>query len=373
MSVFVASNSECNPLINGFPEPPTWFHATSPTGWGFPVLDGAVIYWGGHQAGHQVVCYVITNTEFRGDDFGCPVDTDGDGLTDEIDPYPDDGSDFTFKIIAEQHDEADNRLYFCIETNRNDIFCYGEQDPEIETYINIGGGLATYGGSQLADLLGYVETQEITGDSAELGTITITESVPQDEIGMDTGLDQGGGSDSVLLGKIVDNTNQITENQIDLGTYQNDIRNENAKTNELLEKIIAQNNFNPEIKVEIPEVEPPEDYTGTGTSPGDWATGWAENMDNSMDGAGMPDGDLDSNNYTEESWFTSFLNNNPYKTALDNSGVEVSSPVCTKTLTVLGSVHEMDLCFLEEPLTLAGNLLFAIITLLSVLTIVRGR
>ena len=301
------------------------------------------------------------------------VDADNDGIMDSVDPYLDDDTAFEFTIIAEQTDGSGNRTYFCIETNRGDVFCYGEQVEEDPVYYNIGGG-TNYLGPELSDMFTHVAAGGITGDIPTIAPVIVAPYVASDEIIMESGLDQDGGTDSVLLGKIVDNTNQITLNQAELGTYQNDIRNSNDKTNELLSKIIAQNevNKNYEIQLDIPEMEWPDDYTGAGTSEGDWATGSYSGLDRSMTQDGMPTADMDAENYTDQSWFTTFINNNPYKTALDNSGVEVVSPVCTQTLTVLGADHVMDLCFLEDPLSIAGNVLLAFVGLLSLVTIVRG-
>jgi hypothetical protein len=80
----------------------------------------------------------------------------------------------------------------------------------------------------------------------------------------------------------------------------------------------------------------------------------------------------DEESLVDQSWFTDFINSNPYKSALENSGIQTSGAYCSASVTTSLGSFDMDMCSLGPAFQDAGVILLQITALLSLIIIVRG-
>jgi len=76
---------------------------------------------------------------------------------------------------------------------------------------------------------------------------------------------------------------------------------------------------------------------------------------------------------SDESWLSDFVSHNPLKTALDNSGFDITGS-CTMSLNLgstLGS-HDINICSLQPGFDVAGGIFYGLSILMSLLMIARG-
>jgi len=299
-----------------------------------------------------------------------PVDSDGDGLMDNIDPYPDDPDPFAFEIVLSQGEPME---WLSIRTDSGDNFCYGEYDSDQAINIHADGQL--HSSDFLEESTGELELAAEQGDILPSPQINNTyneyNSYPGDDY---TGTE----TDSELLGKVVNNTKAISDGGGSINNYLSDIREQNEAQNTILSKMLRKNagggigivdNSGVEDGLAGIEEAITEDYAGEGSSAGDYGSGL--DLDGSMDSGGMPSQEIEA--IEGQSWFISFLADNPYKAALDASGISAGGGVSSMGFSLRGHEYQFDLGDLQSEIQVAGNLLLALTGLISVIMIARGK
>lgn len=134
----------------------------------------------------------------------CDNDIDNDGMDNDIDPYPLEVFSFEYKLLEYQKDTEGVYTFVKIQTDKGDIFEYGEAVEDTIHYLTIG---AVYEDSSSLETYlistGLVDTSYIGGGS----TSSEFDSV-------DTGIGETGGvTDAEKWGNIESNTSTIADNQ----------------------------------------------------------------------------------------------------------------------------------------------------------------
>ena len=299
-----------------------------------------------------------------------PLDTDEDGITDELDPWPNDDRNFTWKVVGIQKDQNGEitwKLIECVDENGNvqmqTIGTFGENDDVIElvqddekssdAYKALYGVLEYSGdGGPTTDTI-----DDLTGGSSgiEIGPVDTDQESPTITPGTAS---EAGDTDSEMLGKITDNTAgaiNAWQELLDMGANQGNTMNKMLEIEQQRERDTMDR-----------DQEAEQEYSN--------ASNYSENNDyssdytqNEIEGAG-----LDDDGITGESWFTSFFSNNPISTAIDNSGVQTSDSASSMSTIVLGEELVFDMAPRQGVLNMIGTMLLGLAGLTGLVIIVRG-
>jgi len=315
-------------------------------------------------------------------------DTDEDGIPDEVDPYPGNGDPFMWRISYEVRDEFGDLQYWCMETNKGDWFCYGDNeyaqdcfdglnDCQTRSYINMGG-VYEYSGTQLGSL----------GDGWDLGLATSGvsrmvlaengERVVSGSTGTQSGVTSiGTESDNEALKKIVDNTGIQAGNQERMAQYlkgmDQGLMNIEGSLNRIEGKIGT------ESVTGIYEGPSAVDIAGAidanNQADGTEAETYAQNQ---LDGITDPEfnGEFTQEDVPEEdsigSIWDSFLSSNPISTAINGSGLTTDSSMCSMSFEYQGEQVELSMCDWQDELNQWGAIFLAVTGLISVVIVVKG-
>ncbi len=327
-------------------------------------ISGASVWWN--------FCYLIPN----GPGDLCNYfnqDSDGDGIPDDIDMYPNDTEPYSVRLTSYQTIDGSSsgeRVRECYETDRGDSFCIGaDYNENLTSYLEFNG---TWKDPQDTPV-GTSEGMSDKDSQEDIQQAPFTSSAPtgdapaSNDPAFENGtISTGSETDNEALRGIMDNTGKIASNTSRQGDYmkeltraiqnmdrniaassQGNTQDEVAKMQDEAEAETAQNNFE--------NLSVSDYYSGIS---GDITEG--EDYDSP--------GEL-----SEESFFTSFFNSNPLITAFNNSGFESTSSTSSMTLSLPGlGIHQLDLIDLQPGLAAFGNLLFAFCSLGSLIMIVRG-
>jgi hypothetical protein len=320
------------------------------------------------------------------------VDTDEDGIPDECDFYPYNSDPYQYKRIAWQADNS----YSIYITDKGDYFSAGTA-PESE-FLDFYDHQAAWQdpSASCGDLVGF--TSGSTGSStlpeAPIYSGSLPDGTPP---GGDPEFSPGESSDGTETGaeqKIIDNTKTTADNIAKQVPYLKDINKgiqnldraigKQGSTLSDIDRTLKQISDKLGKGDGVPiKVHTDEDGDGTGDEgdgDGDGTAAW----DAVDPGAGWGDGALTElvpgTDYTEhgelkdEGFIVTFLANNPIKTALDNSGFLLSGAACSVSLnlgTTLGT-HDLSLCEFQSQIMTAGNILFGLTVILSLMIVARG-
>jgi hypothetical protein len=175
---------------------------------------------------YNVVCSMTTN----------PNDPDGDGLENDIDPWPDDDGNFYYRQLFKTVDENGNVTGTMYEFKNEDGEIVnkfiGDYDSETDSLVIQNGVWLTE--QQFAENFGTAEFS--TGpDNPVDGGVSANNLLSEEETPtLETGSDSTGNStDTEHLQDVVDNTNKIVANQATLAEILTGISNKVGAGNEI--------------------------------------------------------------------------------------------------------------------------------------------
>lgn len=310
----------------------------------------------------------------------CTPDTDGDGISDANDKYPNDPNPYLIRLVGEYKDDQGNVVCQVWETDRDDYYLTGTlpDNPETADFtLKLGTAWQTPNDQPLSDSdFPGMPTTDVptTGGGAGTGS----DPAP----GMPTGDPSGtGDSDSDLTRKIADNTSKTVEGLGKLSGYAKSLDDAIAGMGR---NVAIGNQTLKDIEDKIGGLgggvvvsgdgDGDEEEASTGLSDfNNTDVGNHYNSDN-YNGTLTPGTDyVEVEDLKDLSWFSDFFSDNPLKTALNSSGFDLSSSVCALSFTIDGmGTHTLSLCEFESGFIAAGNLLLSF-TSLSALMIVAWR
>jgi len=286
------------------------------------------------------VCFADPMTNYES---YCAVDSDGDGLNDDI------------------------RTSTGIQT------CYGENDPD-EPITLVGAGFS-YLPEDLNDFLG--------GENQPGGLAEDNQAIPDTEIDVSTteyedfedGLgNTGNTTESDYLSDIVDNTKDALENQQKLGDYLIDLNNEQKKTNKILadqentiQIDVPEGASAEEIADEIKADQDQDDIEGQVETDKALADIAAANDDF---GEGFTEDDIPDENPIS-GVFGDFMANNPVSDYLSGTGIDTTQGNCSFTWDYKGSPVEFTICNFEPQVELMGAILLGLAGISSLLIVFK--
>lgn len=309
----------------------------------------------GPQDGTKVVlAFIYPSNPSSGICAALPPDTDGDGLRDDVDPYPDDPSEMSFKIIAYQESNG-VKTWVRIRMSNGDVFEYGTRDPNGVDWYNVGG--EWLGNDDFASL--FPGLSRTPGERVEIG--------PGTDPDMSAGEDNTGNTVEVdYLADVVTNTKRALDNQ----AAQQDVLREISEGIKNQTKILSGNPGGGVVG-------------GGGLNSGGVATGVGDALDERGTTAGdfsaidpSFSGALGTGDVPEKGSLTTTLEGaqnwgGSIKTYLLGSRV-VGSGACSFQWVYKGKSATFGVCQWSDQLALMGTLLLAIAGAYS-LMIVLGR
>jgi hypothetical protein len=175
------------------------------------------------------------------------TDTDGDGLQDNIDAYPNDTVGYQFKILSKYYDSLGNEVGVLIETSRGDTILLGTDLDSLTSDIESGSvTIVSVDDGNWYDSANIVEDQDIIPLDLDSGPYIIpdtsvsdvTKDVPESNSDpeMTTGQSSTGSeTDSEVNQKLIDNTKATADNVSRLGDYlksiNSNLQNINSASN----------------------------------------------------------------------------------------------------------------------------------------------
>jgi len=328
---------------------------------------------------------------------GCvEPDSDGDGISNEFDLYPDDPTPYQYTVISEVLDADGNPVAIKVKTDRDDIFDFGERPEDMEGYIDY---------IHIAPVLQDAETLEslpiFTSGTAgsESTSVSLSDYSEEIETYVNQETDAGSGSDfessetstgtetdSEALQKIINNTASTTENLSRLGDYLQSINSNIAELNRrdemetaLTGDLLGQDSgslTSADVQQGV------EDALNVTDSEKDSAISTMGNVDTEYNEAqstitgtasleeDAPDEYKTKTNITSK--MADYISNNPISAIIENSGVTISGAVdhvswMYKDTEIFMSVGQYD-----AALEAFGQLLVGMATLSGMLLIFRG-
>ena len=310
-----------------------------------------------------------------------PPDTDGDGLPDQYDRYPNDPTPYSVKLTSYQtSDNTKNgpRVRECYLTDRNDQFCIGAAfDDTLGDQIVLNSAwkdpLDLFGDSSIGD--GTTTDPESTEGSFK--NPDVTNNIPTGDApsGTDPSLESGNKStgtetDNEALKGIMDNTGDVAKNTKRLGEYMNALNSaiQNMERNSIARTTLAQKD---DVDKAAQESEAKAEKNAFKNFDVEGAIGdkITPTITEGEDGDYQDHGAL-----ADETWVQEFIDANPISAVLDQSGFQYSNASSTANLNLgyLGS-HTIDLSPLEAGFIAFGNLLVALVTLTGLIHVITGR
>jgi len=382
MSLFFTSNDAATAYRNTLSGYSSFSASLSLTGWN-PYLK--VQQYGYDQTGwieihYQIVFWVNTGGATYYEEI-LPPDQDEDGLSDGIDPWPDDDQSFVWKRFAYCRNASDEIVAFTIRAQRADgesIFkTYGDPDSctqadELDLFSS------THNGSALAS---YFETggeyASFDADDEPFEGLTL-EYGPGTGDGFASGSDDSGNStDSERLSDIVNNTKSSADNVARLGDYLQGIGESIEGLNETItgssggvpvvggssEGGISSDDIETGVDSAIQDAEGrADDELSDGLSglPGSYDfsdEGTITGQEDEFGAMNTKIGDADSNGVSDgiDSIRNSIGSNNLVD-ALQNSGVQLSGAECLLTMdTVIFGDVDLNFCQWASAFDTIGN------------------
>lgn len=320
--------------------------------------------------------YYYTGTCTEGVDcpYDLPVtDTDGDGIDDDIDPYPDDPDPFVYQLMGYQKDGQGNVSFLCIKTHLGDTFCYGDYDPDGEIYIS-----ADHAYHDSTDLGGTTGESELAEETS-LYDDYVVPIEPMDTETFEGGTDNTGNSvDTDYLEDIVSNTKDALKNQESIGTYLKGISDDIKKSNQIALDSGTQNiQVNVENDTQAPTAVEIADEIRADQEARD-AIGEAETTD-ALDAIGSGnetyEGEFTESEIPDENLigdiYDNFMQSNPVSTYIEGTSIDTSGAACSFTGNYNGHDLVFSICNFEPQVDLMGGILLALAGISSLLIVFR--
>ena len=313
-------------------------------------------------------------------------DSDGDGIPDDQDYYPDDEAPVLVKPIGQLLDDNGNVIATQWKTEKGDIYWTGDVpvegiDPFSDNYQYLLEQPWTIPS-------GVIDDSDFP-DMSDNSTVNLGESPSTNQ---DPNMQEGeshddNDSDSASTGKIVDNTGRTADNTKRIGDYSQELINQ-------VKKLRIQQGQKDDVKVTVKPanvsinaggdtvVAEMQSEAQSNNQEAQTASNNLSGLDvESYYGANKFSGALtEGEDYQpaeglgEQTWLTTFIDSNPYKTALDRSGFECANAVCEMNLQLdkLGGSYKLSICEFDDQFRVAGNLLLGLTTLAGLIMVVRG-
>jgi hypothetical protein len=306
-------------------------------------------------------------------------DSDGDGIPDNLDANPDSTDYYQFRIMTNFFDQDGNWIGQIIETSSGDYRLISDLTAEeIDAGMAIGAYTSTYVNS--SDWIDSTELTEDGGGGAGSGIYTeslntssgLTDSQSSSlvsgssqNVESDSSIGTGtasaeGDTDSQLTGKITDNTAQTVDGLAKIGGYLNQINQNVSKLNDT----VASSGTSDEGDLGSDSDNSTAQSAATDMQNVD--VGATYNSTNFSGNLTAGEDYEDMQPLDEQSWFTSFVESNPYKTALEGSGFSCTNAVCEITVAVPAPINKTvkaSLCRWETEFENAGIFLLSFVTL----------
>ncbi len=368
------------------------------TGWRSSVASISHVSFWYRVVGPYSVLFPFYNTPPLPEAVICPPsDSDGDGIPDDCDIYPDDPTPYKIRTYSYQTSEntfGGTKTYQWIHTDRGQTYELGTKDSTKSDFLTYSSPWedppTTCSGinTNPENTEPIPENNPFTTD-APTGEPSETDTDPAFQPGE---VSDGTETGDPLLRDIKTNTGKIATNTDRLGDYMKELTKAVQGMDRNTAKIASGGTGT---------------GTGTGIGPGDQAIvdalgsgnaaigdmiGARDQANNEQaqgdksafeglnDDGHEYDGTLEegvdydpASPLEEETWLSDFINDNPIKEWIDNSGFDTTGGVCS-----LSFVHprygslSFSLCQFESTFIAAGNILVGLCSLYGLILIIKG-
>ena len=352
-------------FINGVDLPSGYNYLATFQMTGYPVT----IYYR-NNCGPDCVSY-CASVSFPGAEL-CLPDTDGDGIPDDQDMYPNDPNPYSVKITNYQTIDGTSsgeHIRECYVTDRGDSYCIGaDYNSDLPNYVEFNSAWIEPETAPIGTSGGMSDKQP--GDEITQSPHTTTASDGSPTASNDPNFSSGEHStgnetDNEALRGIKDNTGDIAGNTSRMGDYLKDIN----KAIQNMDRNIALQGSGIGEDTNDDEVNEAQAQAGKDAINN---LAVSDHYNSSNFNGELTEGTdyQPAKDLGQESWFTGFFNNNPLRTAFDNSGFNMTNSTCTMTLSINGlGTHTLSLCEFDQEFQTAGSLLLALTGLLSLIII----
>ena len=322
----------------------------------------------------------------------CPViDTDGDGIPDAEDPFPDDAGGFTWTLEGQILDENLNPVksfYKVCSDTTGECHLITVGDGEGGHYAQIRNGLT--GTENNAP---WLDTGNLVTEGGYEQEVLEGDGSPNYQQG-DT--DSGDGTDNSLLGQIANNTQRSVDNQGEMGKQLEAIASKGDMTNSILSEIASNTNEianktgtgqGTEVNIDTPTAEEiggavedalsndegvdygaaQGDSTALDTAYNDAITGINEQLT-----IGDAPESMQERTVIEDKFGDLMLNPDlqDAQNVITGSGVNLSGS-CSFTYDYKGTPITFSVCNFESQIDMMGNVLLSLAGLTSILIVFR--
>lgn len=307
--------------------------------------------------------------------YWCPSeDTDGDGLKDECDPFPNNAEPFNWKTVVRYKNSSGDVVGVLLKTDGNNYIAYGDTSNTgiNNKELNISSAWKDF--NEFKTVYGNCNLDKTEAQKPE----ELVEVKKPDHTDMNSGEQSASGdSDSELVRKTADNTkkgndiaNKTNEHLVGLRRDMQDLKEGIANINneDLIEYFDGQKG---PINTEFGKVGDIDAQVAA-------ATDAKETEYNSKYQDFINANETGADGYTSKgrelkSLFNNFFNSgNPLKSAVNNSGIQTSGAKCSDSFQMYGKTISFSFCNYATYLQTLGQLLIALAYLRSLFWIL-GR
>ena len=318
----------------------------------------------------------------------CITDSDGDGIPNTVDLYPDDPDPYNVSIISVIEDSNGDIVQYTVKTDRGDIFYYGDRPEDMTDYQDVVYiNPMSLPGEDVASIFedGGLSVSDTTGSTSDIfDVITDTIANPSDAgSGISSGFDSGtdydtGDSDTNLLQKIVTNTKNSTDNISRLGDYLQAI---NGTLQGISTKQTVQNSTGIGTSttgvgsgtIDLGTITETEEATSLGNA-GNVDTEYGTAV-SSITGTASLEDDAPEEFRTKTNisdYLTDLIDNSPIQSILSGTVITTTGATPEITWTYNGQSLPLTVAGFEDELDAFGAILIAMVTITGLIMIFRG-